>query len=217
MVTLYSTPLSANGRKVLAVGFHLGLDPKVVIVDVYKGEGRASDYLAVNPQGKVPSLVDGSLMLWESNAILQYLAEAYGGYKLWSQDPKRRADLSRWLFWEASHWQPTLTQVMRPVVAQKLDLAPRSPVARADWSDPQFCSLAELLDVQLSDRPFIGGCELTIADFSLAGMMTYARACGLPFATYPHIAKWYARIEALPAWRMTATAPWSELAAEHAA
>ena len=210
MVTLYSTPLSANGRKVLAASLHLGIDPKVIVVNVYKGEGRASDYLTVNPQGKVPSLVDGSLMLWESNAILQYLAEAYGGNKLWSDEPKRRADLSRWLFWESSHWQPTLTTVMRPVVAQKLNLAPASPKARAAWDDPQFRSLAELLDMQLSDRPFIGGTELTIADFSIAGMMTYARACDFPFATYSNIAKWYARIEALPAWQQTATAPWAE-------
>lgn len=211
MVTLYSTPLSANGRKALAVSLQLGLDPKVVVVNVYKGEGRASDYLTVNPQGKVPSLVDGSLMLWESNAILQYLAEAYGGYKLWSQDPKRRADLSRWLFWESSHWQPTLSNVMRPVVAQKLHLAPASPKARADWSDAAFQSLAELLDIQLSDRPFIGGVELTIADFSIAGMMTYARASDFPFDVYPNIGKWYARIEALPAWQQTATKPWSDV------
>jgi glutathione S-transferase len=210
MVTLYSTPLSANGRKVLAVSLHLGLDPKVIVVNVYKGEGRAVDYLAVNPQGKVPSLVDGSLILWESNAILSYLAEAYGGYKLWSQEPKRRADLSRWLFWESSHWQPVLASVMRPVVAQKLDLAPPSPKARADWSDAQFRSVSELLDIQLSDRPFLGGMELTIADFSIAGMMTYARACEFPFSTYPNIAKWYARIEALPAWQKTAVSPWAE-------
>jgi glutathione S-transferase len=210
MVTLYTTPLSANGRKALAVSLSLGLDPKLMLVNVYKGEGQASDYLNVNPQGKVPSLVDGSLMLWESNAILQYLAEAYGDYKLWSRDPKRRADLSRWLFWESSHWQPSLTNVMRPVVAQKLGLAPASPKARCDWDDPQFTSLAELLDVQLSDRQFIGGEELTIADFSLAGMMTYARACAFPFESYPHIAKWYARIEALPVWQQTAAAPWSE-------
>jgi glutathione S-transferase len=213
MVTLYTTPLSANGRKTLAVCLRLGLDPKVMLINVYKGEGRAADYLTVNPQGKVPSLVDGSLMLWESNAIMQYLAEAYGDYQLWSKDPKRRADLSRWLFWESSHWQPTLTEVMRPVVAQKLGLAPASPKARANWSDPQFQNVAGLLDVQLSDRPFIGGAELTIADFALAGMMTYARACEFPFDVYPNIAKWYARIEALPAWQQTASAPWAADAA----
>jgi len=209
MVTLYTTPLSANGRKALAVSLQLGLDPKVMLVNVYKGEGRAADYLTVNPQGKVPSLVDGGLMLWESNAILIYLAEAYGESKLWAADPKRRADLSRWLFWESSHWQPTLTEVLRPAVAQKLGLAPASPKARADYDSPAFQNVAGLLDVQLSDRPYVGGKELTIADFSIAGMMTYARACEFPFDRYTNIAKWYSHIEDLPAWKATASAPWS--------
>ena len=91
MLILYATPLSANGRKALAVSQHLELTPQVVLINVYRGEGRAVEYLAVNPQGKVPSLVDGNLMLWESNAILQYLAEAHGDYRLWSRDPRRRA------------------------------------------------------------------------------------------------------------------------------
>ena len=138
-----------------------------------------------------------------------YLSEAYGDYALWSKELKGRADLARWLFWESSHWQPTLTSVLRAVVAQKLDLAPPSPEARADWNDPQFRDLAKLLDAQLSDRPYIGGLKLSIADFSIAGMMTYARACAFPFDAYPSIGKWYARIEALPAWQQTASEPWS--------
>ena len=146
MLILYATPLSANGRKALAVSRHLELSPQVVLINVYRGEGRAAEYLAVNPQGKVPSLVDGDLMLWESNAILQYLAEAHGDYRLWSRDPRRRADLSRWLFWEASHWQPALTTGAAPVVAQMLGLAPAEPPARADYEDPTFRSLAQLLD-----------------------------------------------------------------------
>lgn len=208
MVTLYTTPLSANGRKVLAASQQLGLTPDVKLINVYRGEGRATDYLAVNPQGKVPTLVDGDLMLWESNAILIYLAEAYGDHRLWSREPKRRADLSRWLFWESSHWQPTLTEVLRPVVAERLGLASNAAPAQAEWSHPGFQNLAHLLDVQLLDRPFIGGKELTIVDFSIAGMMTYARAARFPFDTYTGIGKWYARMEALPAWKATQDSLW---------
>lgn len=208
MVTLYTTPLSANGRKPLAVSHQLGLMPEVKLVNVYRGEGRAEAYLALNPQGKVPTLVDGDLVLWESNAILQYLAEAYGDFALWSREPKRRADLSRWLFWEASQWQPTLTQVLAPVVAQRLGVGGGSAPARADWSSASFQSLAKLLDAQLHRRPFIGGEELTLADFSVAGMMTYARIASFPFDAYPNVAGWYGRIEALPAWQSTRDPLW---------
>src|SRR6185503_9506677 len=190
MATLYTTPLSANGRKPLAVSRQLALSIELQTVNVYRGEGRAAAYLALNTQGKVPTLVDGDLVLWESNAILQYLAEAYGDYALWSRSPKRRADLTRWLFWESAHWQPTLTQVLTPVVAQRLALGDTGLSASANWSLPAFQDLARLLDVQLLGRPFVGGDELTIADFSIAGMMTYARIGSFPFDVYTGIAAW---------------------------
>ena len=208
MATLYTTPLSANGRKPLAVSRHLALTIDVQQVNVYRGEGRATAYLALNPQGKVPTLVDGDVVLWESNAILQYLAEAYGDYVLWSREPKRRADLSRWMFWESAHWQPTLTQVLTPVVAQRLALGDTGLSVRADWNLPAFQDLARLLDVQLLVRPFVGGEDLTIADFSIAGMMTYARIASFPFDVYTGIAAWYERIEALPAWQATQDPLW---------
>jgi glutathione S-transferase len=102
MLTLYSTALSANGRKVLAVSRHLELDIEVRLVNVYRGEGRDAGYLAINPTGKIPTLVDGDLTLYESNAILLYLSEAHAGCRLWSRDPKLRARMARWLFWESA-------------------------------------------------------------------------------------------------------------------
>src|SRR4051812_35031274 len=102
MLTLYATPLSANGRKVLAVCHHLGIEPEIIVTNVYQGEGRAPEYLAINPSGKIPTLIDGDFTLSESNAILQCLSEAHGDFQLWFREPRRRADVSRWLFWEAS-------------------------------------------------------------------------------------------------------------------
>src|SRR5262249_16869028 len=133
VLKLYTTPLSANGRKVLAVSHHLGLDPEVTLVNVYKGEGRAANYLAINPWGKVPTLVAGELTLWESNAILQSLSDAGGDFKLWSCDPKGRADISRWLFWESSHWQPAFIQT--PNLAAFVGKALGLPVATGAVGD----------------------------------------------------------------------------------
>ena len=76
MLTLYTTPLSANGRKMLALSRELGLRPQIRRVDVYRGEGRTPEYLAINPSGKIPTLVDGDLTLCESDAIGLYLCEA---------------------------------------------------------------------------------------------------------------------------------------------
>ncbi len=72
-------------------------------MNVYRGEGRAPEFLAKNPWGKVPTLVDGDFVLWESNAILLYASEAHGEDRLWSREPRERADISRWVFWESAH------------------------------------------------------------------------------------------------------------------
>lgn len=120
MLTLYTTPLSANGRKVLAVSHELALSPEVRLVNVYAGEGRTPEYLAINPSGKMPTLVDGAFVLSESNAILQYLCEAHGDFRLGSRDPEGRARIAQWLFWESAHWQPARGAVLSAFVRHRL-------------------------------------------------------------------------------------------------
>jgi glutathione S-transferase len=211
MFTLYTTPLSANGRKALAVCHHLGLKPAVEIVNVYEGEGQTPEYLAIHPLGKIPTLVDGDLTLSESNAILLYLAEAYGDCRLWSREPKRRADIARWLFWESAHWQPTLIALpgLANVVAGLLGRPLGGGVpAEASWTDPSFAPLVRFLDEHLRRHTFLAGDELTLADFSVAAMMMYARPARFPFGSFPSIRAWHARIEALEAWKATAAGPW---------
>jgi glutathione S-transferase len=206
---LYTTPLSANGRKVLAVSHHLGLHPEIRLVNVYKGEGRTAEYLSINPLGKIPTLVDGDLILWESNAILQYLSEAHGDFRLSSRDPKKRADISRWLFWESAHWQPTLTPVLTDFVAQRvLPQAAGSAPVEVNWGDERFQTLAKFLDAHLAGRAFLTGEAVTLADFCVGAMMMYVRGAKFPFDAFRHIGAWYTRIESLAAWKATAAGPW---------
>ncbi|MEM9188777.1 MAG: glutathione S-transferase family protein [Myxococcota bacterium] len=207
MLTLYTTAKSANGRKPLAVLRHLGLNVEVREVDVYRGEGQRPEYLSIQPQGKVPALVDGNLILWESNAIVQYLAEAYGDYRLTSRDPARRADIARWLFWEAALWQPAWIPVLAPSVAEVLGLAPR-PADEPAWDDPNLERQLVLAEAQLADQPHFVGGELTLADFGVAGMLTYAQAVGFPFQRYPNLSRFYEGMEALDAWQSTRVPPW---------
>jgi glutathione S-transferase len=210
MPTLYTTPLSANGRKPLAVGRALGLALDVRLVNVYRGEGRTPEYLAIEPAGKIPALVDGDLVLSESNAILVYLCEAHGDFRLWSREPAGRAEIARWLFWEAAHWQPALIGVLSGFVGHRLlpDVVP-PPAAPPAWAGPTLAPLLALLEARLAERPFLAGEDLTIADFCVAGMATYFRAAAFPFADLPRLAAWYERIEALPAWRESEDPLWT--------
>jgi glutathione S-transferase len=208
-LALYATPLSANGRKVLAAAHHLGLAPEIHLVDVYRGEGRNPEFLAIHPSGKIPVLVEDGFVASESNAILIYLCEAHGENRLWSTEPRARAAIARWLFWEAAHWQPALIGVLAPFVGHALlpDAVP-APVAAPAWDDASLAPLLATLESRLATHSFLAGDALTIADLSVAGMMTYFRAARFPFPEWRHLGDWYARIEALPAWRATETELW---------
>ena len=207
MFTLYTTLLSANGRKTLAVCHHLGLEPAVEHVNVYLGEGRTPTYLAINPLGKIPTLVDGDLVLWESNAILQYVCDAYGEGHLWGQNAKERADISRWLFWESSHWQPVFVPILAELVGRRLrGLAVDG--LEVSWQDEHFVTAAMFLDSHLQGKDFLVG-DLSLADFSVAAMMMYVRDASFPVDQYSNIAAWHERVERLEAWKLTAYGPWA--------
>jgi glutathione S-transferase len=210
MLKIYATPLSANGRKVLAVSRHLELNPEIHDVNVYRGEGRDPQYLAINPSGKIPTLVDGEFVLTESNAILLYLAEAYGANRLWSSDSKQRGRIAQWLFWESAHWQPTLIAFLSGLVGHRLlpERIPR-PQHAPDWSSAAVQPVLNTLEAGLSANAFLAGAQATIADFAVAGMTTYFRVADFPFERFAKIADWYARIESFDSWRGTESPLWS--------
>jgi glutathione S-transferase len=209
MLKIYATPLSANGRKVLAVSRHLGLNPEIHDVNVYRGEGRTPQYLAINPSGKIPTLIDGEFVLSESNAILLYLAEAHGANRLWSSDSKERGRIAQWLFWESAHWQPTLIGFLSELVGHRL--LPEKiakPQQVPDWSAAAVQTVLNTLEMGLSGDAFLAGPNATIADFAVAGMTTYFRAAHFPFQRFPKIADWHARLESFESWRATESPLW---------
>jgi glutathione S-transferase len=208
MLTLYATPISANGRKVLALVQQLGLSVLIKTVNVYEGEGKALAYRALNPSGKVPTLVDDDFVLTESNAILVYLSEAYGDFSLSSRSHTRRADILRWLFWESSHFQPVLTRFLAPRVRQILFPDSKARPPETEWEHPELTPVLDQLESALSGRDFICGNEICIADFSIAGMTTYFHSTMFPSDGYPAISAWCARMDRLPAWASTAAQPW---------
>jgi hypothetical protein len=124
---LYILPTSPNSRKVLAVIHHLGLKPKIVCLDFASADTAKPEFMALNPNGVVPVLVDGTFRLWESNAINQYLVEKAGGSSLFPRDPQSRADITRWQFWEQAHFNRAFgTLIFESVVKPKFGLGEAS-------------------------------------------------------------------------------------------
>jgi len=199
---LYGFPLSPNTWKVRAVAAHLGIPLELEFIDLTKP--RTADYLALNPSGRTPTLVDGDFVLSESNAIMQYIAGRKPS-SLWPDDPKIRADITRWQCWLLAHWgaDACTPLIVNRLVKKVLNLGPPDEAAVAKGTEA-FHREARVADAVLAKQPYLVGSGLTLADFAVAAPLFYAKEAELPLAPYSHLRDWFARVSALPAWRDTA-------------
>ena len=198
---LYSIHNSNNCRRVNATIQHLGLD--VEVTEPAMGDLKKPDYLALNPNGKVPTLVDGDLRLWESRSIMQYLA-AKKESPLWPNDAARRADIARWQFWEASHLSRGTGAYAFENLFKKIFMKQEPDPAALAVGEKEWRLFAPVLDAQLATRKWILGNDLTLADFSVGACFSYAEPSGLPMSDYGHIKAWLSRLGEIPAWKNTA-------------
>jgi glutathione S-transferase len=200
---LYGFPPSPNTWKVRAVAAYAGVPLTLEFVDLTKGQQRAPEYLALNPFGRTPTLVDGEFVLWESTAIMQYLA-ATAKSPLWPDDVRARADVTRWQSWEQQHWakDACVPLISERLVKKILNLGAPDPAVVAKGTDA-FNREARVLDAHLAKHRYLAGTELTLADFSTVAPLVYAKEAELPIEPYANVRNWLGRVLALPAWRDT--------------
>jgi glutathione S-transferase len=201
---LYGFAPSPNTWKVRALAAHVGLTLDYVFVDLTKGASHAPEYLAINPTGRTPALVDGDFKLWESNAILQYIA-AKANSPLYPQDLRARADIMRWQSWQLAHWSKEACEplLFQRIVKGLLNMGPPDEAVVAKGLEC-FNKEARVLDAHLARQPYLAGNDITIADFAVAAPLFYADRAQMPLASYGRVREWFGRVSALPAWRQTA-------------
>jgi glutathione S-transferase len=198
---LYYHPNSPNCVDVLATANELGIQLELQLVELMKGAQKDPGFLKLNPNGRVPTLADGDFVLWESNAIMQYIAGKKPNNALWPADDKTRADIARWQFWQASQWnKATGMLVWENMIKKFLNLGAPDP-AKIKEGEELFRSSAAVLDGHLKEHQYLVGGGLTLADFSVAASLVYARPARLPLEKYENIRAWYGRIEKLESWK----------------
>jgi glutathione S-transferase len=188
-----------NPRKVCALARYLNLPVEFVHVNLGKGEHKTPEFLAMNPNGKVPVLVDGATTLWESSAILCYLADKAGS-DLWPRDA-RQFEVLRWLMWDAAHFAPQAGSLyFEHVIKSRFGMGDPDP-AQVQKATEGFLRFAAVLEAHLRGRRYLAGDALSVADFAVAITLPYAQQAKLPLENFPEIRRWHAQMNALPAWR----------------
>jgi glutathione S-transferase len=202
MLQVYLDPCTVNSRKVLAGLDLLNTQYELKHVDYFAGAHKKPEYLAINPNGAVPAAMDGGFALSESNAILQYAADLSGSDKYYPKNLKDRADINRWLFWEASTWFPSCYIYLVEYVVKPLMNA-ESDEAVIDKETPNWHRLASILDARLAKSKWLGGGNITIADIAVAAPMHVHKWQRPPLNDHPNLKRWMADVEQLPCWQKT--------------
>lgn len=157
----------------------LGVEYEFILLDMQAGEQTKPDFLAINPIGKVPAIVDGDFALWESGAILLYLAEKYGASPL-SVD--QRAVLNQWILYANATLGPEVFQ--------------------ESTREKTFPRHMTMLNQWLSAQPYVMGQDFTVADVALGSLLVYIpMMLKLDFSPYPAVAEYVQRLAGRPAFQ----------------
>jgi glutathione S-transferase len=200
---LLGLPASPNTRKILAAAHALDVEVELQVVDYFGQEHRRPPYLALNPNAMIPTMVHGDFVLWESNAIVNYLADQRSDSTLSPRDPKGHADCLRWQFWQCNHWGIAceilaVENLLKPLAGSKPD---RTEIVRGERLFHQF---ARVLDAHLGGHAFLVGDSFTIADIAVATYLEDAPYAKYPLEPYARIRDYWDRLCGMECWKATA-------------
>lgn len=209
MLTIWGRRSSANVQKVLWLVGELDLPHTHIPAGGDFGGLNDPAFRAMNPHGRVPVIDDGGVVVWESHAILRYLAAVHGADRFWSADPAARAPIDGWMDWAQTALQPAfLGGVFWG--GYRTPEAQRDAAAVAGALERTVACLS-LVDRLLADRPFVGGETLSLADIAIGTHLYRYFELELDRPDLPRLAAWYGRLKARAPYREHVMVPFGEL------
>lgn len=198
MLRILGRKTSSNVQKVLWCCGELGLPFEREDVGGPFGRNNESEYLAQNPNGLVPTIIDDGFVLWESNAIVRYLCAKHGKGTLYPSDAKSNADADRWMDWQQTTLAPPMGILFRGLLKSPPDAI---PIGDLDVATQKAIPMWRILDKQLSTHAFVAGDALTMADIALGNAAHRWFSLPRQRPDLPQLAHWYARLRERPAYR----------------
>jgi len=199
-IKLYDGRMSWNGRKVRLLAAELGLELERVPLDFQRGDYRTSEYLAKNPNGKIPTIEEDGFVLWESHAILKYLAAKKPERGLMPADPRQAALVDQWLFW----WTSTVETAFNLLLVERMI----KPFMGKPGKDAGIMAEAQalldrflpILDARLEGREYVLD-RLTVVDFAMGAQLDVASIIEVGLDRYRNVSAWLERLRAKPYWK----------------
>ncbi len=207
-IVLWGRSSSSNVQKVLWTLAELGLAYRQREVGGEHGGLDTPEFRALNPLGRIPVLTDGNLAVWESSAIIRYLAASYGLGSLWPESPAQRSHVDRWLDWVLSTLQPAFTRLF--IGYYRTPEAERSP----DLVDAARAACARnfaILDEHLGKQAFLAGDQFTMADIPPGPALYRYLNLGLEIAELANVRAWHERLAARAGYRQHVMVSFREL------
>lgn len=196
-LTIYGGNRSPNVRKVKLLATELGIAFEPVTLAF--GELKGPAYLAKNPNGKVPTIDDDGFVLWESGAILRYLASKHPERGLVPSDARAAARVDQWLLWWTAHAEAALYALVVEKIIKPFLGKDTEPALVRD-AEQQLARYLPVLDAQLAGKEFATG-ALSIVDFAIAPWLETAQGLGVDVAKYANIAAWLGRMQSRACWK----------------
>ena len=196
MLKILGRKTSSNVQKVLWCCDEIGLPFEREDYGRDFGNTSTPEYLALNPNGLVPTINDDGVILWESNSCVRYLAAKYGKGKLWPADLQLAASASRWMDWQLSVVNPPITTLFRALLRKE-----NIPAAEVDAARKRAGEVWKMLDTQLAKTPFAAGQDLTVGDIALGNAIHRWFKFAIERPELPSLKMWYERLCARPAYQ----------------
>ncbi|MBP0048766.1 glutathione S-transferase family protein [Marinobacterium sp. AK62] len=196
MIKVYGSVFSRAGMVMLALE-ELGLEYESVDMLPRSEQTQSEEYRALNPTGKIPTLVDGDLVLFETQAILYYLARQYGEGRLWADTPAAEADILRWSLYISNQLEvPALDMLIQFKFKFNRDNPDQAVMERAGNELNRFLPL---LERQLDGQEWLSDNRFTIADIHGALVLSWPKLTGFDYSAYPNVHRWVKSVLSHPA------------------
>lgn len=196
MITLYGSPRSSAGRCLWMLE-EANVPYTLKEIDMRNKEHKSVEFLKINPNGKVPAMVDGELTLFESMAINFYIAETYKKEFLGST-PAEKGLVHQWSFWASSELQSPIIEVFIQKVFMPDDKRDNNVI---EENLKKLPDLFKILDSTLSGKKYLVGNQFTLADLNTASVASIASAIGFDMKAYPHVSTWISAMTDRPAYQ----------------